>query len=156
MNDLAYQHAETQLKQYSEQSEKLIAEHREATDCRNCEAFLQMGIDSFEWIMRADRAFRLAVYREEIQHHSEAESTIENWCRQWLLPCEFAERWIEMQQTRGYSVDNVEEFRKCVSEMSAIVDNFGAGNNAPMPEPIRVLRDEAISEHNDGQTAEFV
>jgi hypothetical protein len=153
---LAFRNAEMHVKSYSKESEDVMQRHAEAMDCRNCEAFLQMGIDAFEWLMRADRAFRMAIYRGEKEYEADSEKSLRILCRNWLVPCDVAEKWIETQQTKGYEIDNLDEFRRCVSEITAIVDADEEGDNAPLPEQIAMFRDSAIEEFRNGQTAEFI
>ena len=62
-------------------------------------------------------------------------------------------RWIEAQQTRGYDLENLIEFRKCEGEVRAIV---GAFHSDEMTDGLRELSDAALTEHRNGETAEFV
>jgi hypothetical protein len=153
---LAFRNAEKHVQSYSQESQDVMAHHAEAMDCRNCEAFLQMGIDAFEWLMRADRAFRAAVYRGEKEYDLDSEKSLSILCKNWLVPCDVAEQWIETQQTRRYEIDNLEEFRRCVQEMTAIVEASDEGDNVTLPKHIAILRDKAVDEHRNGQTAEFI
>ena len=153
---LAFRTAKKHVDSYSEESANLMAAHDEAMDCRDCEAFLQMGIDAFDWLMRADRAYHMAMYRSEIDHDPKLEDALARLCEGWLVPCEFAERWIERQLTNGYQIDNLEGFRRCVTEMSAIVEVNREDGDQKLPEQIAELRDTAIQENRNGETAEFV
>ena len=153
---LAFRTAKKHAVSYSEESAALMASHAEAMDCRNCEAFLQMGIDTFEWLMRADRVYRMAMYRGEVGHDAELEDALAHLCEGWLKPCEFAEQWIEKQLTNGYQIDNLKDFRRCVEEMSAIVESNRQHGDQELPERVAELRDAAIQEHRNGETAEFV
>jgi hypothetical protein len=153
---LAFRNAQKHVQSYSQESQDVMARHAEAMDCRNCEAFLQMGIDAFEWLMRADRAFRMAVYRGEKEYDPENEKSLRNLCKNWLGPCDVAEQWIETQLTRGYEIDNLVEFRECVRQMSAIVEANDETDNMSLPKQIAVFRDSAVDEHHNGQTAEFI
>ncbi len=153
---LAFRNAEKHVQSYSKESQDVMERHAEAMDCRNCEAFLQMGIDAFEWLMRADRAFRMAIFRGEKEYDAESEKSLRNLCKNWLVPCEVAEKWIETQLTRGYEIDNLAEFRECVSEMSAIVGADDEEDNTTIPKPIVAFRNSAIDEHRNGQTTEFI
>ena len=149
---LAFRNAEIHVQSYSAQS-SLMAAHAEAMDCRDCEAFLQMGIDAFKWLLRADRDHRLAVYRGEAQFSPEFDAELQRLCGRWLVPCDFAEKWIANQLAKDFAIDNLEEFRNCVTEMQAIVNSHRGKDN--LPEQIAVHRDSAIQEYRNGETAEF-
>lgn len=71
---------------YREESDSLIAQHKDAMECRRCEAFLQMGIDAFRWLIRADRTERLAVMRGEKVYDPAVEDELRTRCKRWLDP----------------------------------------------------------------------
>lgn len=129
-----------------------MARHAEATECRDCEDFLRMGIEAFDWLARADEAIRSAVYSGAMAFDPECDSTLAALYSEWLKPCEYAERWIAIQQNRGFHVDNLEEFRRCCQEARAIVEeNQGVLRNDAFVD----LRDEAIDAHRRGETLDF-
>lgn len=124
-------------------------------DAFDCEAFLQMGIQSFEWLVRGDQVYRAAIYKGE-KHNSDIEKAIEDLFRKWLDRGKFANEWVATLLKRGDSVDNLAEFRQCEEEAAAIVAFLDSNqNDAELPEAMRALRDKAISEHRNGETAEF-
>ena len=53
---LAFRNARNHVRDFAFEGEELMAKHSQAMECRDCEAFLQMGIDAFHWILRADTA----------------------------------------------------------------------------------------------------
>jgi len=114
-----------------------------------------MGIDAFNWLIRADRSERLAVFRGERAYDPAVDEELATRCKRWLEPGPFAEEWIAAQERRGYQIDNLEEFRDCVREMAAIVAAAGLAE-AALPAPLQELRDAAIQEHRNGETAEFI
>jgi len=152
---LAVRNAESHVRSYNDVSTDLMSRHAEAMDCRNCEAFLQMGIDAFDWLRRADREIRLNFYRNEAEFDLQATAALAKLCEVWQEPVAFAEKWIAIQQQRGGEIDNLVEFRHCVEEMAAIVEANAAATE-DVPESIATLRDLAIQENHDGQTAEFI
>jgi hypothetical protein len=152
---LAFRTAKKHVDAYSEES-ALMADHYEAMDCWDCEAFLQLAIDAFEWLMRADRAYRMSVYRGEREPDAGLEASLERLCEGWLNPCAFAETWVEKRVTKGYRIDNLAEFRQCAREMSAIVEAINDRGDESLPKGIAVFRNAAIEEHRNGETAEFV
>lgn len=153
---LAFKTAEQHVHSYADTSSDLMAKHAEAMDCRDCEAFLQIGIDAFDWLMRADRVIRMAIYRGDRDFDPKIEDALRLLCKLWLKPCEFAKQWIALQQQKGYDIDNLAEFRRCMEEMQAIVGSNAGESDGAIPEHIASLRDSAISEHLNGQTAEFI
>jgi hypothetical protein len=156
-DSLAYRTAQSHVHMYGDAFQGIMAQHAEAMECRDCEAFLQMGIDAFEWLMRADREYRMAIYRGEIEHDPDFDKALQNDYEGWLNPCQYAEKWIESQLTRGFKIDNLVEFRRCVEEMNAIVEAYREGDNPIfLPEGIAEIRDAAIIEHQNGQSAGFI
>jgi hypothetical protein len=153
---LDYRTAQKHVLNYQRESSDLMEAHQEAMDCRDCEAFLQLGIEAFRWIIRADRVSRNAVYNGVLQYDPDFDDKIAALCREWLTPCEFAEKWIAKQLERGYQIENLDEFRKCCEEMQAIVEAQGQSDGEPLPTAIIELRDQAIDDHRNGKTSAFI
>jgi hypothetical protein len=155
LDNLSYRAATALVHSYALEDE-VAGAHREAMDCRDCEDFLQLGIDAFQWVMRADQVLRRATFEGKAAFDpAQAEAGIRALCALWLKPCEPANRWISLQESRGFKVDNVERFHECCTEMRAIVAAQDA-TDEDMPEAIARLQDRAIEEHRNGETAEFV
>jgi hypothetical protein len=152
MDNLAFRTARLHVHNYSDQSDDLMRRHAEAIECRDCEDFLQLGIDAFKWLGRADRVIRSAVYRGVAEHDPSLDVALATLYAEWLRPCTFAERWIAQQESRGYRVDNLAEFRVCCEEVRAIVEaNEGTLEN----DALVALRDDAIDAHRKGETIEL-
>lgn len=126
---------------------------------RDCEDFLQMGIDAFHWLIRADQTIRAEIYRGESGDQHELLDRVARMCADWLAPIPIAARWIAEAALQGFEPANVAEFYECVREMKAIV---AAGQAQPseiartLPGPVTAARDEALREHRHGETAEFI
>lgn len=131
---------------------EILRNHREAIECRDCEAVLQLGIDAFAWLIRADECIRGAVF-SGMEYDPQADEVIRELFRGWLRPCEPANQWIDALLGKGYHPDNLEEFRRCEREVRSIVKAIDADG---MTDAMRDLRDRALAEHRDGKTAEFV
>lgn len=156
-DSLALRTARGHVDNYQTESTNLMARHAEAMDCRDCEAFLQLGIDAFEWLMRADREYRAAMAAGQIDYNAEVDAALTELCRTWLKPCEYAQKWIALQKQRNYEIDNLAEFNNCCEEMRAIVAAEERLNQAnALPTAIATLREEAVQEHSRGETTEFV
>jgi len=134
--------------------DKVVKDHHEAMDCRNCEEYLCAGIESYHWIMRADESIHSALYDGEIEADSEAFTKLQELLLMWLDACRATKVWAEENVTKGYDVDNLDEFRVCLKEVEAIVKSFT--EEPILTDPMRELRDQAIQEHKDGKTVEFI
>lgn len=152
---LALQTATSHVEQYVKQYEFVMREHYESLDSRECEAFLQLGIDAFRWLLRADYGLRQGVYGDSSEYDVKAEAALEHLFLAWLIPCEFAEEWARVQVERGFEVSNLAEFRKCGEEVRAIVESLNDDDSRAMGEQLTKLRDQAIYEQHHGETAEF-
>jgi hypothetical protein len=149
---LAYKMARQHVDSF-EQESALMREHQEAMDCRDCEAFLKIGIDAYRWLVFADEQIRRAVYRGDADVDHRLHEAVEQLFIAWLRPCQLAEEWIGLQEKRGFEVDNLGDFRRCEEECRAIVKSL---SDDELTDSVRKLRDEALTELRDGQTAEFV
>jgi hypothetical protein len=148
---VALRTARRHVNQFTDECEIMTAS-RDADECRDCEAVLQLGIDAFNWLIRADEFIRSALY-EGMDYDPEADEAIRELFKAWLRPCVPANKWIDTQQKRGYHVENLEKFRKCEREARSIVKSMEADG---MTDAMRKLRDDALTEHRNGETAEFV
>jgi hypothetical protein len=134
--------------------DNVMEHHKEAIDCYNCEAFLQMGIDAYHWLTRADELIRRCVAEGHEEFDENINEALRLQFRKWLIPCRCAHDWVDVQHQRGLDVDNVGEFLKCEAEILAIVTSFDCAPR--LSDEMSRLRDEAIEEFEDGKTAEFV
>ncbi len=148
---LAFRNASRHVRRYTNESEDLMRRHAEAIDCRDCEDFLQLGIDAFDWLNRADESIRRAILNGRAEYDPKAERTLLEMYARWLRPCEHAERWIAVQAKRGFHVDNSGRFRECCVDVRAIVEDNNLLNN----DAIIKLRDDAVDAYRKGDTLEF-
>lgn len=122
MSELAFRTAREQVQLFTDQSRELLAEHCMAMECRDCEDFLQLGIDAFRWIQRAYDHMRQCVYDKKVAFSQEAENAVTDLYASWLLPCNHAQKWAQIQLDRGYYPDNLDEFRQCREEVEDILE----------------------------------
>lgn len=157
MSTLALREARRHVRSFSDECE-LVQDHREGSECRECEAFLQLGIDAFRWLVRADETIRGAIYTGGAEHDARADESLRSLFRAWLRPCDFANQWIAAQQGRGYHLGNLDEFRASEREVRSIVKAWDANvaDADVLTDAMRDLRDSAVTEHRNGETAEFV
>lgn len=153
---LALRYARRNIQTFSDQSEDLMGRHFEAMDCRDCEAFLQLGIDAFGWLVRADQVAHAKAREDSVAEHQFAEiaESLRLLFRAWLGPCEFAENWIADQEAREYVVENAHRFREYREEVEAVVESFDSEDLAT--DALIALRDKAVADYRNGETAEFV
>lgn len=149
---VALRAARQHVASFTDESEIVIKNHLEAMECRDCEDVLQLGIDAFGWLARADECIRGAVFRG-MDYDADADDVIRELFKGWLRPCDPVNKWIDTQIQRGYHPENLDEFRKCEKEIRAIVKSLEADT---MTDAMRDLRDRALAELRDGKTAEFV
>jgi hypothetical protein len=156
-NSLSYRTAREYVRNYEREFEDVMLPQREeAIDCRDCEAFLQLGIDAFEWICRADLALRAAAATGADEYTQRLDESLKEFCKRWLAPREHAEAWIKRQLDRGFEVGNLAKFRQCCEEMRAIVKFNSDHADKQIPDALIPLRDQALKDFDNGQTAEFV
>jgi hypothetical protein len=103
--------AHRRVRAYSEETDRLIGDHHEAMHCRDCEDFLQNGIDTLLRIRRAEETLREADYEGIFAFDAATRSAVGALYRTWLQPCEFAETWIAELREMGHVPDNLDEFR---------------------------------------------
>ena len=157
MDNLSVRTAQWQVQNYQQECADLLAKYRGASPDDDIEAFLQLGIESFHWLMRADRAARAQAARAEISDWSSTEADLRALCRHWSEASEFAGGWI-LQQGAEPVAANLKRFRECVAEMDAIAkfeSHRDAAHAETLTSPAVHLRDEALREYQNGETAEF-
>jgi hypothetical protein len=148
LDSLALRAARIYVRNYSSEYDELTASHREAMDCRDCEAFLQLGIDAFKWLGRADAQYRMCMFKGLTEHDPVFEEHLALLYKLWLRPGPFANQWIQTQLQREYRPDNLEAFQECVEEVRAIVKP-----NDEVSGEIAILRDGAIEDFRAGRTS---
>ena len=84
----------------------------------DCEDFLQLGIDAYQWLRRADSILRKAA-SEGRNVSDDAKAAIDTCYKAWLAPCERAEALIRQQQERNYEIRNLNRFREAVAAVKA-------------------------------------
>ncbi len=118
---IAYESAKHQVKFYAEQP-SLMQEHLLAMNCRDCEDFLQLGIDCFKWLSRAEECLRQEVYKGKRKNDGELSEALDHLYSQWQIPVRWAEKWVESQRASGYEPDNLNEFHSVCDQVQTVVD----------------------------------
>lgn len=118
---IAYRTARRLVKNYRSEAD-LMRNHRKAMACRDCEDFLQLGIDSYRWVARLDEAVREAAYAGELRVEQKLSDALSALFESWLGPCEIAEKRIAKQLRDGFTPQNMDEFRTTCEQVRGIVE----------------------------------
>jgi hypothetical protein len=147
---VALRAARRHVNTFTDESE-ILQDRRDDLDLQECEAFLQLGIDAFAWLLRADEAIRAAVYAG-MPHDPRFDEAIRELLVAWLRPCARANQWVQ-SLPEAAAPANLAEFRRCEREALAIVKSWQVDE---LTEAMRQMRDRALAEHERGETAEFI
>ena len=123
LDTLAYRTARSHITDFNGESDGLISRHREAMECWECEALIQLGIDAFAWLQRADQQVRSLLASGKMQPDSQLDDAFEHLYTEWLRPAERINTWAATQLERGFEIGNLAEFRRVASEALDIVQN---------------------------------
>jgi len=126
-------------------------------DCKDFDACLKVGIQYFDWIIASDERYRSALYDGKTPYDVELENALEFLMRGWHQKCgpvlEAAQHYVEL----GFEIDGLAEFKRRCKEAAAIVDSLDENEgDRIMGQPLIILRDQALVEHDNGTTAEFI
>lgn len=152
MSALVLRSARRHLHNFVDEAE-IVSQQPQAMDGADCEAYLQLGIDAFHWLVRADETIRRSIFEGRAAHDPQSDEAIAGLFRAWLAPCQLANAWIGERTKTGDVPTNAEEFRECQRQVEAIVRALDADE---MTDAMRQARDAAVTEHLHGETAEFV
>lgn len=122
--------AQRLVKSYVGESGQWKADHRDAMECWNCQEWLQKGIDAFRWLQRAEEAFTQAEFHGVHVMTAEERETIEALYVAWLVPCDSTDKWIATLVERGYSPNNLNEFREICEVVRRIIADRCEPTNA--------------------------
>lgn len=156
-DSIALRAASRHVDSFGQESDLIMALHYEAMECLDCEAFLKLGIDAYQWIIDADRDLRKAICKSpESVDFARIEAYLHELCRTWISRSEEAVARIKVQIERGHSVGNADEFFRCRDEMTAIMRFDESWKNEQLVDAVAARAEQAAKEHAHGETAEFV
>jgi len=152
MTSLVFRTAQKHVRNYNEESREpdVMQVHREAMDCWDCEAFLQLGIDAFAWIEKASEQVRRDIASGDLEPNAESDESLDWLYRDWLKPVDCTEKWIARQIERGYRPANLVSFRSCVEKVRIVVGDADKmaelALRVPPPEQLDLLRIDLAAE----------
>ena len=121
MDCLAYRTARDHVRAFKSEGDEIVERSYEAEECGDCESYLQLGIDAFNWLQRASDHISRLISEGRIRPDERVDQAIEVLYRLWLPPVRIAEEWVSVQTNRGYQVENLENFRSCKRTVLAII-----------------------------------
>jgi hypothetical protein len=144
-------------RQADDYDELLMQQSREACDCHDCQSSMKLGIQVFDWIIDADKSYRKQLYEGKGTYSPVLEGALAGLLRRWYRQSDGMIAWAEHHVSLGFTVAHLAEFKRRCEEARAILKSLDeSDNNRIMSEPLIVLRDNALEDHRNGQTAEFV
>lgn len=125
MNDsLELQIAENQLQSFEEEldQDQIMRDYYEAEDCFKCESRLRSGILAATSLFRAEEVVATAERLGLIDVSPEFQQTLKLLYARWVAPCKSAEAWVARVEEKGYTVDNLDEFRNCCAKVQEWIE----------------------------------
>jgi hypothetical protein len=142
--------------QAAEYEEIVIQQSREACRCRDCESTIKLGVQVFDWIVDLDEDYRRDLFAGKGEYDKSLESDLEVLLRGWHRRCAEVIAWAEENIRLGFEVSNLDQFRDRCEQAKAMVASLDKAKNGNiMSEPLITLRDQALEDYRNGQTAEF-
>ncbi len=144
-------------RQADDYDELLMQQSEEACDCHDCQSSIKLGIQVFDWIIGADRSYRKALYAGRANYDQLMEVALAELLRRWYAKCDGVLKWAKYHEKLGFEVARLAEFKQRCEEARAMVRSLDESKgDRIMREPLIILRDKALDDHLNGQTAEFV
>ncbi|MBW3538844.1 MAG: hypothetical protein KY476_01100 [Planctomycetes bacterium] len=120
-DNLVLRLARHRLQEYADDAE-LMRQHAEAVECRDCEEFLQAGIDTFRFLRTAEELLREADWRGLHPMTPETREALHFLYAAWVEPCEDTKCWIRILSERGFKPDNADEFNRVSDEAHELLE----------------------------------
>lgn len=137
--------------------EVVVQQSEQARDCHDCESALKLGCEVFDWIIEADQRYRRDLYDRKRDHSQKIEDDLAFLIRRWHEKSIGILQWAQRQVDAGFDVAHFSDFQRRWEEAAAIVESLDEGRkDSPMSKPLIALRDQALHEHQHGETAEFI
>jgi hypothetical protein len=124
------------------------ADHKEVMACFSLESKLSRGVAIFDFITHIDESYRKAVLGGEAEFQPELFDAIAKLYQVWKIPCDEALKELAKFE-QNYTVAGADEFRRRCREVVGICTPDSEFFSS---EAMITLRDEAIEEHERGET----
>jgi len=151
--DLELKIARMRTNEYDE----VVRLSKESCDCRDFEACLKLGIQYFDWIIASDERYRSALFDGKTAYDAKFEGTLAQMVRHFHQHCQQILEVANNFSKLNYELPDLAQFEMRCREASAIVESLDeTGSDGIMSGPLTILQDQAILEHRNEQTAEFI
>ena len=81
--------------------DRILQAHTEAMDCRDCEDYLRLGLQAFNWLRTARKHIAEDIHSGQGVFNEELEQSITELYANWLEPCAEAEEWAANRSIAG-------------------------------------------------------
>lgn len=105
---IAYRLARDQVQRFQNELDPMTWQEAETLESES-EDLLQLGIDAYQWIVRAERRLRENARGGNVNHPADAIAAIADLYKLWLIPGALIEARIAQQSATG--AENAAEFR---------------------------------------------
>lgn len=137
---IAYRLARDQVQRFQNELDPMTRHEAEVLE-NESEDLLQLGIDAYRWIVRAERRLRENVRAGNVDHPADAIEAIADLYKLWLIPGSLIEARIAQQTALG--AENAAEFREvCLAVREKLNAMAWVGKS-------RKLRDKPAHEVSD-------
>lgn len=106
---IAYRLAREQVQRFQNELDPMTRVNGEVLD-RESEDLLQLGIEAYQWIVRAERRLRENARAGNVDHPADAIAAIAELYKLWLIPGAFIEA--QLAQQPSAAAGNAAEFRE--------------------------------------------
>jgi hypothetical protein len=124
MSNICITVAQRRVRDYTDESDRLMQDRAETLECQDCEAFLQHGINAYRWLRRAEEFLREADYQGLVEFEPDLRDVLDALYEAWMRPCEFAEKWIAESLRRGSGVGNLTEYRETCEDARELLQEL--------------------------------
>lgn len=113
LDSLEFRIAESRLQHLETEMDAILAAHREANACHECETKIGFSLDAYQWITRAEEAAIIAD-REGLEEFTPPQyQALAVVYQRWLMRAELIARLAESLTQAGYQIERLAEFREC-------------------------------------------
>lgn len=136
---------------------RTFSSDRDQSDVRDFEILLQIGCDTFDFLIRADLDIHKLVAVGDEGVWRQLNDAIRSASRKWLASARGIKQFSIRMSANGIELPSLEKFLRCYDEMEAII-NFESMENDDdiLKPPMAILRDQATEEFRLGKTEPFV